>query len=223
MKILVLEDEVSLAKQIQLELGRKGFTSDLAHNGEDGCHLGNTENYDAIVLDLGLPGMDGKTVLEDWRRNEIATPVIILTARGRWQDRVDGLNAGADDYLVKPFQMEELIARLNALIRRSAGQASAELIFGDVVLNTETGRASIGDKSIELTASELKLLTTMMMRPDKVHSKIELAEKIYGFHEERDSNTVEVYIARLRHKLSKDFIRTIRGRGYTIRSKAADD
>ena len=216
MRLLVVEDDLDLARQISTELSREGFTIDLAHNGEDACHLGETENYDAIVLDLGLPIMDGTKVLEEWRDAEVRTPVIILTARGRWQDRVDGLNAGGDDYLVKPFHMEELIARLNALIRRSAGVASTEVKLGSVTLKTETGRVFFGDKPVELTSSEFKLLTTMMLRPDKVHSKFELSEKIYGYHEERESNTVEVYIARLRNKLGKEFIKTIRGRGYTI-------
>ncbi len=216
MKILLVEDETDLCKQIQCELYRENFTVDLANNGEDGCFFGSTELYDAVILDLGLPLKDGVSVLREWRSNGIATPVLILTARGRWQDRVDGLNAGGDDYLVKPFQMEELIARLRALIRRSVGVASPEITFGDVCLNAETGRVHFHDKAIELTGNELKLLTAMLLRPNKVHSKTELAENIYGYNEDRDSNTLEVYVARLRHKLHRNFIRTIRGRGYTI-------
>ena len=216
MKVLVVEDEVALSDQIQTELIREGFTVDLADNGEDGCFLGSTERYDAIVLDLGLPVKDGVTIIREWRAEGTTTPVLILTARGGWQDRVDGLNSGGDDYLVKPFQMEELVARLRALIRRSAGIASAELQFGDVSLNTESGRVYHNSRPIKLTANELKILMAMMLRPEKVYSQAELAEKIYGYNEERDSNTVEVYVARLRQKIDRFFIRTIRGRGYTI-------
>ena len=216
MKLLVIEDESGLAQQIEGELTREGFTVDLAADGEDGAFLGGNERYDAVVLDLGLPLKDGVTILREWRAGGMTTPVLILTARGAWQDRVEGLNSGGDDYLVKPFQMEELVARLRALIRRSVGLASSELQFGSVCLNTETGRVHHRERAVELTGNELKLLAAMMLRPDKVHSKAELAEKIYGYNEERDSNTVEVYIARLRQKLDRLFIRTIRGRGYTI-------
>lgn len=223
MKVLVIEDESGLAQQIEIELTREGFTVDLAVDGEDGAFLGGNERYDAVVLDLGLPLKDGVTILREWRAGDMTTPVLILTARGAWQDRVEGLNSGGDDYLVKPFQMEELVARLRALIRRSAGLASSELQFGAVCLNTETGRVHHRERPVELTGNELKLLVAMMLRPDKVHSKAELAEKIYGYNEERDSNTVEVYIARLRQKLDRLFIRTIRGRGYTIGKAECSD
>lgn len=216
MKLLVVEDETGLAGQIKIELTRQGFTIDLAHDGETGSHLGHTERYDAVVLDLGLPVKDGVTIIREWRSGGVHTPVLILTARAQWQDRVDGLNAGGDDYLVKPFHMEELVARLRALVRRSAGVASSVLSHGPVSVNPETGRATNGGLSIELTSSELKLLTAFLLRPGKVHSKQDLAEKMYGYNEERDSNTVEVYIARLRQRFGKDFIRTIRGRGYTL-------
>ncbi len=223
MKILLVEDEVALQIQTQHELVREGFTVDLASNGVDGQFLGETERYDAIVLDLCLPRKDGVSVLKEWRSGDLRTPVIILTARGSWRDRVDGLNAGADDYLVKPFRIEELVARLNALIRRSAGLAAASIRHGDVLLNTETGRVYRGDEAVALTGNELKLLKAMMLRPEKVHSKSELAEKIYGYFEERDSNTVEVYIAQLRQKIDHPFIQTIRGRGYTIRNVECPD
>ncbi len=223
MKLLVVEDEAALQKQIRHELMREGFTVDLADNGEDGQFLGETERYDAIVLDLGLPAGDGVSILREWRAGDVRTPVIIVTARGRWQDRVAGLNAGGDDYLVKPFRMEELVARLHALIRRSAGLAAADIRLGDVSLNTETGRVYHGDEPIELTGNELKLLRAMMLRPEKVHSKSELAEKIYGYFEERDSNTVEVYVAQLRQKIDHFFIQTIRGRGYRIRHQECPD
>jgi two-component system OmpR family response regulator len=218
MKLLVVEDEFSLAGQIKSELGRQGFTTDVAHDGETGCHLGHNERYDAVVLDLGLPIKDGVTIIREWRAGGVNTPVLILTARAQWQDRVDGLNAGGDDYLVKPFHMEELVARLRALVRRSAGVGSSLIGHGAVLVNPETGRVTADGQNIELTSSELKLLTAFLLRPGKVHSKQELAEKMYGYNEERDSNTVEVYIARLRQRFGKDFIRTIRGRGYTLES-----
>jgi two-component system OmpR family response regulator len=223
MKLLIVEDDRDLAGQIAFELNREGFTTDLARDGEDGCHLGATERYDAIILDLGLPSRDGVSVLREWRSTGIATPVLILTARGHWQDRVEGLNAGGDDYLVKPFQMEELVARARALVRRSAGSASGTLSHGDVSINIETGRVQVGGRALELTGNEVKLLVALLLRPDKIYSKSELAEKLYGYNEERDSNTVEVYVARLRQKTGADFIRTIRGRGYTIGSPACSD
>ena len=216
MKILLVEDELPLAQQVQAELHAEGFTVDHSANGEDGHFMGANERYDAIVLDLGLPIMDGVSVLRAWREAGITTPVLILTARGSWQDRVDGLNAGGDDYLAKPFHMEELVARMRALIRRSAGVAAATLNHDEVTLNLQTGRAYQAKQPLSLTAHELKLLTALMLRPEKVHSKEELSEKIYGYHDERDSNTMEVFIARLRQKLGSRFIRTIRGRGYTL-------
>ena len=223
MKLLVIEDELALQRQIQRELIKEGFTVDLADNGEDGQFLGETEQYDAIVLDLTLPTKDGTSVLKEWRDADIRTPVIILTARSRWQDRVAGLNAGGDDYLAKPFRIEELVARLQALIRRSAGLATPQIELGDISLNTESGRVYRCGSAVDLTANELKLLKAMMLRPDKVHSKSELSEKIYGYFEERDSNTVEVYVAQLRQKIGRYFIQTIRGRGYTIRHDACPD
>lgn len=223
MKILLVEDESDLRTQVRQDLQRQGFTIDVAGDGEDGEFLGKTERYDAIILDLRLPKRDGISVLKEWRASDVKTPVIILTARGSWQDRVEGLNAGGDDYLVKPFRMEELIARLNALIRRSAGLATTRIRHGDVLLDTESGRVYRGNAPVALTGNELKLLKAMMLRPEKVHSKSELAEKIYGYFEERDSNTVEVYVAQLRQKIDHLFIQTIRGRGYTIRHVECPD
>lgn len=216
MRILVVEDEVALSNQIEQALRRENHTVDIADNGEDGQFFGETETYDAIVLDLGLPVIDGVAVLRAWRAAGILTPVLILTARSGWRDRVEGLNAGGDDYLGKPFHMEELVARLNALIRRSAGRGEAVLRIGEVELDTRTGRVRRAGNPVDLTAHELKLLTALMMRPDEVHSKTVLAEGIYGYYEERDSNTVEVFVARLRRKLGVDFIATVRGRGYAL-------
>ncbi|WP_136661026.1 response regulator transcription factor [Nitratireductor sp. XY-223] len=218
MKILVVEDAIALQKQIQFELVREGFTVDFAANGVDGQFLGETERYDAIILDLELPAKDGISVLRHWRSKDVRTPVLTVTERTGWQDSVGALNAGGDDFLAKPFQMEELVARLHALIRRSAGLAQADIRYGNVSLNVLTGRVYRGSEPVDLTGNELKLLRAMMLRPDKVHSKSELAEQIYGYFEERDSNTVEVYVAHLRNKIDHRFIRTIRGRGYTIGS-----
>ena len=216
MRVLVIEDEAPLAAQIMAALRTAGFTTDHAGNGEDAQHLGETETYDAIVLDLGLPIIDGVTVLKAWRGSGITTPVIILTARGGWQDRVDGLNAGGDDYLAKPFHMEELIARLNALIRRSSGQAGTVLTAGPVELNTVSKTVTNAGATVTLTANEYKILAAMMMRPDHVHKKSDLAEMIYGLFEDRDSNTIEVFVARLRRKLGTNLIQTVRGMGYRI-------
>lgn len=216
MKVLLVEDEAPLARQIEEELIREGFTVDLAANGEDGYFLGANEHYDAIVLDLGLPVRDGVSVLKEWREEGLSTPVLILTARGSWQDRVDGLNAGGDDYLVKPFRLEELVARLRALIRRSAGVSAPTLSHGDIALDPRSGKVYKAEQQVTLTAKELKLLNILMLRPGQVHSKSTLSESIYGYFEERDSNTVEVFVARLRQKLGSSLIRTIRGRGYTI-------
>lgn len=216
MKILIVEDEAPLRKQIVSQLKSEGFTIDEATNGSDGQFLGETENYAAIVLDLGLPEIEGSSVLRNWRDQGIQTPVLILTARSSWRDRVEGLNAGGDDYLGKPFRMEELIARLRALIRRSSGQSAALLQIGDVELDIQNGSVTYQDMPVTFTANELKLLTILMMQPQKVHAKSDLAEQIYGYFEERDSNTVEVFISRIRKKLGANFVVTLRGRGYII-------
>ena len=216
MRVLVVEDDAVLSDQITAALGQAGFTVDPAGDGEDGQHLGETESYDAIVLDLGLPVVDGVTVLRAWRAAGIATPVLILTARGGWQDRVNGLNAGGDDYLGKPFHMEELVARLRALIRRSSGNADAVLRGAGIELNTVSKTVTKGVQAIALTANEFKILEALMLRPDHVHKKADLAEMIYGMFEERDSNTIEVFVGRLRRKLGAQAIRTVRGLGYRL-------
>lgn len=216
MRVLVVEDEEALAQQVEGALKSAGFTIDLSPDGEDGQHLGETEKYDAIVLDLGLPIIDGVSVLRHWRSVGVVTPVLILTARGGWQDRVDGLNAGGDDYLGKPFHMEELVARLRALIRRSGGQGDAVLRRGAVELNTVAKTVTRDGATIALTANEFKVLEALMLRPDEVHRKSDLAEMVYGMFEERDSNTIEVFVARLRRKLGSSMILTARGYGYRI-------
>ena len=216
MRILIVEDEPSLGQQLRTTLEGAGYAVDLADDGEDGHFLGSTENYDAVVLDLGLPTMDGLTVLDKWRKDDRAMPVLVLTARDSWSDKVAGLDAGADDYLAKPFQAEELIARLRALIRRSTGNASSELTAGPVRLDTRSGKVSLDGSPVKLTAQEYKLLSYLMHHKGKVVSRTELIEHIYDQDFDRDSNTIEVFVTRIRKKLGQEVITTIRGLGYSL-------
>ena len=201
--------------------GKKGlkgklYAIDLATDGEEGHFLGSTENYDAIVLDLGLPEIDGLTVLDRWRKEGKTMPVLVLTARDSWSDKVAGLDAGADDYVAKPFQTEELIARLRALIRRASGNASSELTAGDVRLDTRSGKVTKAGEPVKLTAQEYKLLSYLLHHKGKVVSRTELIEHIYDQDFDRDSNTIEVFVTRIRKKLGQDVITTIRGLGYSL-------
>ena len=221
MRVLIVEDEPTLARQIRETLEASGYAVDQATDGEEGHFLGSTESYDSIILDLGLPAMDGLTVLDKWRKGDMAVPVLVLTARDSWSDKVAGLDAGADDYLAKPFQMEELIARLRALIRRSAGHASSELEAGDVRLDARSGRVTLKGTPVRLTAQEYKLLAYLMHHKGKVVSRTELIEHIYDQDFDRDSNTIEVFITRIRKKLGADLIETIRGLGYSLNDTAA--
>lgn len=190
---------------------------DVAENGVDGEHLGMEENYDAAVLDLGLPGRPGLEVLQNWRKAAIQTPVIILTARDAWHEKVDGFKAGADDYVAKPFHVEELIARLRAVIRRSVTQDAGSLSVCGILLDEERQVCNSQERSnIELTGTEFKLLRYFMLHPGKILSKSRLAEHIYEFDDERDSNVIEVYVTRLRNKLGRQLIRTKRGQGYVF-------
>jgi two-component system OmpR family response regulator len=216
MRVLIVEDDENLANQIATSLGDVGYAVDRASDGEDGHFLGDTEPYDAVILDLGLPVMDGASILRRWRRDGKTMPVLILTARDSWTDKVEGLDAGADDYLTKPFIMEELLARLRALIRRSAGQASAEISVGPVMLDTRNGRVSVDGRSIKLTAQEFKLLSYLMHHEGKVVSRTELTEHIYDQDFDRDSNTIEVFVNRIRKKLDVQIIETVRGLGYRL-------
>jgi two-component system OmpR family response regulator len=216
MRVLVVEDEPNLLRLLKVALEGAGYAVDTASDGEDGHYLGSTENYDAVVLDLGLPEIDGLTVLERWRREGKAMPVLVLTARDSWSDKVAGLDAGADDYLAKPFQTEELIARLRALIRRAAGVASSELISGPVRLDARSGRVTLDGEPVKLTAQEFKLLSYLMHHKGKVVSRTELIEHIYDQDFDRDSNTIEVFITRIRKKLGPDLISTTRGLGYSL-------
>ena len=216
MRILIVEDEPTLGPQLKATLEGNGYAVDLATDGEDGHFLGSTEDYDAAILDLGLPEVDGLTVLDRWRREKRNFPVLVLTARDSWSDKVAGLDAGADDYLAKPFQTEELIARLRALIRRAAGNASSELIAGKVRLDTRSGRVTLDDEPVKLTAQEYKLLSYLLHHKGKVVSRTELIEHIYDQDFDRDSNTIEVFVTRIRKKLGADIITTIRGLGYQL-------
>lgn len=216
MRVLIVEDEPNLARQLRNTLEGAGYAVDVANDGEEGQYLGSTESYDAVVLDLGLPEVDGLTVLDRWRKEGKTTPVLVLTARDSWSDKVAGLDAGADDYLAKPFQTEELIARLRALIRRASGNASSELTAGPVRLDARTGRVTLNGEPIRLTAQEYKLLSYLMHHKGKVVSRTELIEHIYDQDFDRDSNTIEVFITRIRKKLGADLINTIRGLGYSL-------
>lgn len=216
MKILLLEDEKTLGRQICTALETAGLTTDWREDGEDGGFLSLTESYDAIVLDLGLPKKDGLTILRELRNENYDTPVIILTARSGWRDRVDGLDAGADDYLTKPFRMEELIARLRALIRRSAGQTNPILRHAQIELDTRSGNVTVADKAINLTSKELGLLNYLIHHSSRVIPRTEISEHLYGYDADPDSNTIEVFIRRLRGKLGKGSIETVRGLGYRL-------
>ena len=206
MRLLIVEDEPTLGTQLKNTLEGAGYAVDLATDGEDGHYLGQTENYDAVILDLGLPVMDGLTVLDKWRKEGKTFPVLVLTARDSWSDKVAGLDSGADDYLAKPFQTEELIARLRALIRRAAGKATSELAAGGVRLDTRSGRVSLDGEPVKLTAQEYKLLSYLLHHKGKVVSRTELIEHIYDQDFDRDSNTIEVFVTRIRKKLGPDEI-----------------
>jgi len=216
MRVLVVEDEPNLLRQLRSALEGAGYAVDTASDGEEAHYLGSTENYDAVLLDLGLPEVDGLTVLDRWRKEGRTAPVLVLTARDSWSDKVAGLDAGADDYLAKPFQTEELIARLRALIRRSSGNASSELNAGDVRLDTRSGRVTLAGEPVKLTAQEFKLLSYLMHHKGKVVSRTELIEHIYDQDFDRDSNTIEVFITRIRKKLGPSLISTTRGLGYSL-------
>ncbi|MEX2648581.1 MAG: response regulator transcription factor [Alphaproteobacteria bacterium] len=216
MRILVVEDDPDLARQLTKALAGAGYVVDVAANGEEGHFLGDTEPYDAVVLDLGLPVVDGVTVLSRWRRDGRAMPVLILTARDRWSEKVTGFDAGADDYVVKPFQMEEVLARIRALIRRAAGHASAELECGGLCVNSGSGRVSVNGAAVKLTALEFRLLDYLMHHQGKIVSRTELIEHIYDQDFDRESNTIEVFVGRLRKKLGATYITTVRGLGYRL-------
>ena len=216
MRILVVEDDPDISRQLVTALKDQGYVVDAAADGEEGHHLGDTEPYDAVVLDLGLPIIDGVSVLEKWRRAGRKMPVLILTARDRWSDKVAGFDAGADDYVAKPFHMEELLARVRALLRRSAGQATSELSVGPVTLDTKSARVAVNGMPVKLTSLEFRLLSYLMHHKGKVVSRTELVDHLYDQDFDRDSNTIEVFVGRLRKKLGVDVLHTIRGMGYCV-------
>jgi two-component system OmpR family response regulator len=216
MRVLVAEDESSLAEQLGGALTAAGYAVDTAADGERADFLGSTETYDAVVLDLGFPHVDGLTVLRRWRDAGLSMPVLILTARASWSEKVLGIDSGADDYLAKPFRMEELLARLRGLIRRASGQVTPELRSGSIVLDARLGRVTRDGAPVRLTSHELRVLSYLMHHRGRVVSQAELTEHIYAQNFDRDSNTVEVFIARLRRKLGASVIETVRGLGYRV-------
>ena len=216
MRLLLVEDDPTLRTRLKAAFEDAGYAVDDADNGLDARHLGETEPYDAVVLDLGLPVMDGLTVLSHWREAGRTMPVLILTARDRWHEKVAGIDAGADDYLTKPFHGEELMARVRALIRRAQGLASPVLRCGAIELDTRSGRVSQDGLAVPLTGHEYRLLAYLMHRPGQVVSRTELVEHLYAQDLDRDSNTIEVFVARLRRKLSTARLETVRGLGYRL-------
>ena len=216
MKILLVEDDRLLAQEIANALRAENFAVDIAANGEDGQHLGDTEPYDAAVLDLGLPKVPGAEVLRAWRKNGRQLPVLILTARDGWTDKVDGFKAGADDYLTKPFRVEELIMRLRALVRRAAGHAKPKIVCGALSFEAQTGVFELDGLPLKVTALEWRVLECLIMRKDIIVDRTDLTEKVYEGDAGADSNSLEVIVARLRRKIGRDMIETVRGRGYKL-------
>jgi two-component system OmpR family response regulator len=218
MRVLVVEDEPSLAKQLTAALRHAGYAVDHAGDGERADLLGHDEHYDAVVLDLGLPKVDGLTLLRRWREAGQAMPVLVLTARGSWHEKVQGIDGGADDYMTKPFRVEELLARLRALIRRSSGKINPELHCGSLVLDPRCSKVTLEGAEVKLTSHEFRVLSYLMHHSPRVVSQSELTEHIYSQDFDRDSNTVEVFIARLRRKLGPAFIETVRSLGYRMKA-----
>lgn len=221
MRLLIVEDDRDLNRQISAALEQAGYAVDRAFDGEEGQYFGETEPYDAVVLDLGLPKIDGVSVLKAWRGAGRAMPVLILTARDRWSDKVEAFDAGADDYVAKPFHMEEVLARLRALLRRAAGHATSELTCGPVKLDTRSGRVLVDGTTVKLTSHEFRLLSYLMHHSGRLISRGELVEHLYDQDFDRDSNTIEVFIGRVRRKLGVDIIQTVRGLGYILQAESA--
>jgi DNA-binding response OmpR family regulator len=215
MRVLLVEDDDRIAGDIAHALAASGYVVERASNGEDAWFLGDTEDYVAILLDLGLPGMDGLAVLKRWRAAGRATPVLVLTARGSWSEKVEGIDAGADDYLAKPFRMEELLARTRSIIRRSAGHASSVASVGELSLDERAMKVSLGGAPVDLSPLEYRLVAYLMLRRGRVVSQQELLENVYG-QEEQSSNAVEVLVGRVRRKIGGKWIETRRGFGYLM-------
>jgi|SRR6185437_1526366 two-component system OmpR family response regulator len=217
LRLLVVEDEALLARELARSLTEAGYAVDCAQDGERADELAHTEQYDAMVLDLGLPKIDGLTLLRRWRDAGIAVPVLILTARGSWHEKVEGIDSGADDYVAKPFRMEEVLARIRALIRRASGVARAELNCGGLALDPRSARVAVDGAPVKLTSHEFRVLSYLMHHRGRVVSRAELTDHIYALDADRDSNTVEVFVARLRRKVGAAYIETVRGLGYRLR------
>lgn len=216
MRVLVVEDDLDVSRQISETLRQAKYVVDEAHDGIEAQFLGDTEPYDIIILDLGLPKLDGLSVLQHWRHGQRETPVLILTARDTWREKVAGLRAGADDYLAKPFELEEMLARVEALIRRSSGHASSVLECGPLTLDVSSTRLTVAGRPIVLTALEFRTLAHLMRYKDRIVSKTELTEHLYDQDFDRDSNVIEVLVNRLRNKLGTGLIKTHRGLGYQL-------
>jgi len=222
LRLLVIEDDRDLNRQIVTALEQAGYAVDRAFDGEEGHFLGDTEPYDAVVLDIGLPKRDGISVLEEWRAAGRVMPVLILTARDRWSEKVEGFDAGADDYVAKPFHMEEILARLRALLRRAAGHATNEIVCGAVRLDVKAGRVLVDGNPVKLTSHEYRLLAYLMHHCGRIVPRSEIVEHLYDQDFDRDSNTIEVFVGRLRKKLGVDIIQTIRGLGYLVAPPEAE-
>ncbi|MCF8482488.1 MAG: response regulator transcription factor [Rhodospirillum sp.] len=216
MRVLIVEDEPTLAETLGRVLVKAGFAVDIAPDGEEGLYLGETEPYDAIVLDLGLPKLDGVGVLRQWRAGAMNAPVLILTARGAWSEKVAGFEAGADDYVTKPFEMEEVVYRLKALARRAQGQANAEITIGPLRVDTNAHKAAVSGVPLDLTAQEYRILAALALRQGQTVTRTDIIETVYDRDYDRDSNVIDVIIGRLRKKLGPGYIATVRGLGYRL-------
>ena len=216
MRLLVVEDDRDLNRQIVAALEQAGYVVDKAFDGEEGQFLGETEPYDAVILDLGLPVRDGSSVLKAWREAGKTMPVLILTARDRWSDKVNAFDTGADDYVTKPFHIEEILARVRALLRRATGHAKSELVCGPVSLDTKNGRVTVDGNPVRLTSHEYRLIAYLMHHQGRIISRSEIIEHLYDQDFDRDSNTIEVFVGRIRKKLGIDIIETVRGLGYRL-------
>ncbi len=221
MRVLIVEDDARIAEDVRDAIQAAGFVADVINDGEEAWFTGGTEPYDAVILDLGLPGIDGLTILKRWRSEGHTFPVLILTARSAWQERVDGIDAGADDYLVKPFQIQELVARLRAIVRRAAGHATTTIQVGPLTVDTRMMSVSVNEKPIALSPLEYRLIAYLAHNQDRVITQTELSEHLYAYDGEKDSNAVEVLIGRVRRKVGEGLIETKRGFGYLISSSAA--
>nr|WP_068430950.1 response regulator transcription factor [Magnetospirillum sp. XM-1]CUW38246.1 Response regulator consisting of a CheY-like receiver domain and a winged-helix DNA-binding domain(Signal transduction response regulator, receiver domain,1-112\ len=222
MRVLVVEDEPQLTLALERALEAAGFAVDTAYDGENGWHLGDTEAYDAVILDLGLPRIDGITVLGRWREAGRSMPVMVLTARARWAEKSQAFNAGADDYVTKPFEMEEVVTRVRALIRRAAGHASPEIVCGPLRIDTIGGKVSRDGLPVALTAQEFRILSYLAHHQGRVVSRSELVEHVYDRDADPDSNVLDVLVARIRRKLGVDVIHTLRGQGWRMEAPGGE-